>query len=90
MTKKASPAPGLPTRKQILEFIKDSPTPAGKREIARAFGLKGQEKIQLKALLRAKAERTITALWDAVGSLIELFTPTECANYFKAAGYEPD
>lgn len=45
---------------------------------------------KLKALLRAKAERTITALWDTVGSLIELFTPTECANYFKAAGYEPE
>ncbi len=56
MTKKAAPAPGLPTRKQILEFIKDSPTPAGKREIARAFGLKGQEKIQLKALLRDMAD----------------------------------
>lgn len=45
---------------------------------------------KLKALMRAKAERTIAALWDTVGSLIELFTPTECANYFKAAGYEPD
>jgi transposase len=45
---------------------------------------------KLKAILRAKAERTIKALWDAVGSIIELFTPTECENYFKAAGYEPD
>ena len=45
---------------------------------------------KLKALMRAKAERTITALWDAVGSLVELFSPAECANYFKAAGYEPD
>ncbi len=45
---------------------------------------------KLKALLRAKAERTIAALWDTVGSLIVLFTPTECANYFKAAGYDPD
>jgi len=45
---------------------------------------------KLKALLRAKAERTIAALWDTVGSLIELFTPTECANYFKAAGYDPE
>lgn len=45
---------------------------------------------KLKALLRARAERTIAALWDAVGSLIDLFTPTECANYLKAAGYEPD
>ena len=45
------PAPGLPTRKQILEFIQNSPVPAGKREISREFGLKGNEKIQLKALL---------------------------------------
>ena len=44
---------------------------------------------KLKALLRAKAERTIDALWDAVGSIIHLFSPTECANYFQAAGYEP-
>ena len=36
------------------------------------------------------AERTITALWGTVGSLVELFSPAECANYFKAAGYEPD
>lgn len=47
---------GLPTRKQILDFLANSPEPAGKREIARAFGLKGQEKIQLKALLRDMAE----------------------------------
>ncbi len=47
---------GLPNRKQILEFIAQSPTPAGKREIARAFGLKGQEKIALKALLRDMAD----------------------------------
>jgi len=56
MANRSTPQPGLPTRKQILEFIKDSPTPAGKREIARAFGLKGQEKIQLKALLRDMAD----------------------------------
>jgi transposase len=45
---------------------------------------------KLKALLRAKAERTIDALLDAVGPLLDLFTPAECANYFKAAGYDPD
>jgi len=44
---------------------------------------------KLKALLRAKAERTIDALWEAVGSIIHLFSPAECANYFQAAGYEP-
>jgi hypothetical protein len=44
----------------------------------------------LKALLRAKAERTIDALWDAVGSLLDVFTSAECADYFKVAGYDPD
>jgi transposase len=38
---------------------------------------------KLKALLRARAERAISALWDAVGSLIDAFAPSECANYFK-------
>jgi len=41
-------------------------------------------------MMRAKAERTIAALWNAVGPIVELFTSAECANYFRAAGYEPD
>ena len=47
---------GLPSRQQILDLIASSAEPAGKREIARAFGLKGQEKIALKALLRDMAD----------------------------------
>ena len=47
---------GLPTREQVLEFITTSDTSAGKREIARAFGLKGNEKIALKALLKDMAD----------------------------------
>ncbi|OAN58320.1 ribonuclease R [Sphingomonas sp. TDK1] len=43
---------GLPTRQQILDFIASSNTPAGKREIAKAFGLSAQDKILLKALLK--------------------------------------
>ena len=49
-------SPGLPSRKQILDFIATSDQPAGKREIARAFGLSGQDKIQLKALLKDMAD----------------------------------
>ncbi|MBW9051560.1 IS630 family transposase [Rhizobium mesosinicum] len=45
---------------------------------------------KLKAMLRARAERKIDALWDAVGALMPRFTTAECANYFKAAGYDPD
>lgn len=47
---------GLPSRAQVLEFIQTQEGPAGKREIARAFGLKGQEKIALKRLLKDMAE----------------------------------
>jgi transposase len=45
---------------------------------------------KLKALLRKAAERTVDALWDTIGALILVFTATECANFFAAAGYEPD
>ena len=47
---------GMPTPAQVLDFIQSSSIPAGKREIAKAFGLKGQEKIKLKALLKDMAE----------------------------------
>jgi len=43
---------------------------------------------KLKALLRQAAERTVGALWDRLGALLDAFTPTECANYFAAAGYD--
>ena len=43
---------GLPTREQVLKFIEGSDQPAGKREIARAFGLSGHDKIALKQMLR--------------------------------------
>jgi ribonuclease R len=48
--------PGLPTRQQILDFIASSDAPAGKREIARAFGLSAQDKIALKTLLHDMAD----------------------------------
>jgi transposase len=42
---------------------------------------------KLKALLRGAAHRTVDALWAALGSLLDRFTPTECANYLRHAGY---
>lgn len=57
MAKRPSrPSPGLPTREQILEFLQTSDKVVGKREIGKAFGLKGQEKIALKRLLKDMAE----------------------------------
>jgi transposase len=45
---------------------------------------------KLKALLRKTAARTVDDLWAAIARIIDRFTPAECANFFKAAGYEPD
>ena len=42
---------------------------------------------KLKALLRARAIRTIDALWRAIGEICDLFSPEECQNYCAAAGY---
>lgn len=44
---------------------------------------------KLKAGLRRAAERSTEALWHRIGKLIDDFTPQQCANYFKAAGYAP-
>ena len=40
----------VPTRDELLAFIRDSATPVGKREIARAWSLKGDQRIELPAL----------------------------------------
>jgi transposase len=42
---------------------------------------------KLKALLRARALRTVEALWKALGNLVECFSPQDCANFFRHAGY---
>jgi transposase len=42
---------------------------------------------KLKALLRKAAERTVGGLWNAIGKLLDLFPPAECANYLVNSGY---
>ena len=42
---------------------------------------------KLKTLLRKADERTVEATWRRVGSLLDCFTPAECANYLKNSGY---
>ncbi len=50
--KKPIISPGLPSTEEVLRFIGDSPGVVGKREIARAFDIKGGDKIGLKKLLK--------------------------------------
>jgi transposase len=42
---------------------------------------------KLKTLLRKENARTLEDVWKAIGSLITQISATECANYFKEAGY---
>ena len=43
---------------------------------------------KLKANLRRIGERTVTGLWDVIGSLVQLFSRSECQNYFTSCGYD--
>ena len=45
------PAP-FPTRDEILRFVRESPGRVGRREIARAFGIRGSDRAALTDLLR--------------------------------------
>ena len=44
--------------------------------------------VQLKALLRTEATRTIPDLWSAIKRVLTHFHPRECRNYLVAAGYD--
>ena len=44
---------------------------------------------KLKTLLRKAEERSVETTWRRIGSLLNSFSPTECANYLVNAGYAP-
>ena len=42
----------IPSKDEILSWISDHPTETSKRDIARAFGIKGAARIDLKRVLK--------------------------------------
>jgi transposase len=42
---------------------------------------------KLKAMLRKAEHRTVDALWNEIGKLLDTFSPAECKNYFASSGY---
>ena len=60
-------------------------------EINRAFtrtgGVHALIFAKLRALFRKADERTIETSWRRVGTLLDAFTPSECKNYLRHAGY---
>ena len=70
----------LPTKDQILAWISDNPASTSKRDIARAFGIKGAARIDLKRVLKElegeghleKRKRSLLVaylLWFFLGAL---------------------
>ena len=49
----------IPTKDQIRQWITDNPTLSAKRDIAKAFGIKGDARIDLKRLLRELEEEGV-------------------------------
>lgn len=45
---------------------------------------------KLKAFLKKAAARTKDALWEVIRQGIDAITPTQCVNFFAAAGYDRD
>lgn len=44
---------------------------------------------QIKAHLRKAAERSVPALWDRIGLILQEVSAKNCNNYFRQAGYAP-
>jgi transposase len=42
---------------------------------------------KLKALLRKAAKRSVDALWEEIGKLLNSVSSSECINYFASCGY---
>ena len=42
----------IPTKQEVLTWISDNPTLTSKRDISRAFGIKGAARIDLKRILK--------------------------------------
>ena len=59
--KEARRETGLPSKQQILDYLRTASAKSGKREIARAFGIKGGDRIALKTLLAEMAEEGLLA-----------------------------
>ena len=55
---------GLPSRDELLAFIASNPGNAAKRDLARHFNIKGNDKIELKRMLRRLEGRTVMELPD--------------------------
>ncbi len=81
----------LPSKEQIMEWVAEHPDANSKRDIAKAFGIKGAERIELKRLLKelegeGHLERRRRHYLDAERlppvTVLELLPPDESGDLF--------
>ncbi len=56
------PSAQVPSREAILEFVRSSPAPVGRREIAKAFDVRGPERTELRRMLKEMADEGLLDL----------------------------
>ena len=67
---------GLPSKDDILDYVRKANAKPGKREIARAFSVKGGDRVALKQLLaEMAAEGLLTGNRDKLDALIRVLEP---------------
>ena len=52
----ARPPGPIPTRESILEFVQSSPVPVGRREVTKAFDVRGPDCAELRRVLKEMAD----------------------------------
>lgn len=67
---------GLPTKHDLLLWLKDNPDKISKREIAKAFGITGSYKIDLKKLILGLENKEKTSSKPSSESLVSAITST--------------
>ena len=82
MAAKQKAAP-LPTREQILQFLADNPGPEGKREIVRAFRLKGSQRAALRRMLRQLADEGLYERGSGIEAGKDALPPVAVLEIFE-------
>lgn len=66
-------------RERVVASVAGGAGPAGRRPPGLGERRLGGEVVATR--------RTLETTWKRIGSLLDPFTPTECANYLQNAGY---
>ncbi len=92
MTPARKQAAPFPTKEQIVEFVRESPAQVGKREIARAFRIKGDDRARLKSLLKELADEGLIDLGSGRGRGRRVAVPGALppVGVVEITGLDPD